>query len=165
MTAIARLTFALCVPGLALAIAPARAATIPIPGNAPVVAHGPLPVARDLIATELAFSKRAAAVGPARAMREFMDPVDGLSFAGGEPARGAAAIYAAHGGDKPSGTLSWVPAEVFAAQAGDMGAVWGHFHYAPPNTKTPPFTGKYVTVWRRQPNGQWKGIIDIGSPD
>jgi ketosteroid isomerase-like protein len=157
----ARLTLAL----VALALTPAWAATIPIPGNPPVLAHGPLPVARDLVATELAFAKRSAAVGPAKAMRDFMDPTDGLSFAGAEPARGAAAIFAAQGGDQPSGTLTWVPAEVFAAQAGDMGAVWGHFRFTPPNTKTPPFAGKYVTVWRRQPNGQWKGIIDIGSPD
>ena len=35
-----------------------------------------------------------------------MDPVDGLSFSGGEPSRGAAAIYAANGGDKPAGKLS-----------------------------------------------------------
>ncbi|HZK98572.1 MAG TPA: hypothetical protein VFC47_01610 [Caulobacteraceae bacterium] len=26
-------------------------------------------------------------------------------------------------------------------------------------------TGRYVTVWRRNAHGDWKGLIDIGNPD
>jgi ketosteroid isomerase-like protein len=26
-------------------------------------------------------------------------------------------------------------------------------------------TGRYVTVWRKNAAGQWKGLIDIGNPD
>jgi ketosteroid isomerase-like protein len=98
-------------------------------------------------------------------MREFMDPIDGLSFAGGEPARGADAIYAAHGGARPGGTLTWTPSEVFAAEAGDMGATWGHFRFTPPAPGATPVTGRYVTVWRKSPAGAWKALVDIGNPD
>ena len=131
-------------------------------GSAPVI-HGPADAARAILATEMAFEAQSEAAGPARAMRAFMDPTDGLSFAGGEPARGADAIYRAHGGDKPAGKLTWVPAEVFASDGGDMGATWGHFSYTPPG-HGPAVTGKYVTVWRKR-NDRWRGVIDIGSPD
>jgi ketosteroid isomerase-like protein len=149
---------------LAATAAHAAAPTITIPNGPPVIVHGPLPVARTLIAAEQAYAARSAAEGPAKAVRELMDPVDGLSFAGGEPARGAKAIYAANGGDKPGGTLSWVPTEVFASAGGDMGATWGHFRFQPPGSHGPVVTGKYVTVWRKSAAG-WKGVIDIGTPD
>ena len=126
--------------------------------------HGPPAVARSLLAAELAFEARSEAAGAAIAMRDFMDPVDGLTFTGGEPNRGAAAIFAAHSGPDWAGRLTWVPAEIFAAAAGDMGVTWGHFRFTPPG-KPAPLTGRYVTVWRRTPGGAWKGIIDIGDAD
>ena len=141
----------------------ARGWAQPSAGHPAVIVHGPAAAAHEIIDTELAFERRSEQAGPAAAMRDFMDPADGLSFAGGEPARGAAAIFQAHGGGKPAGTLTWSPAEVFAAAAGDMGATWGHFRFTPPG-KNPPITGRYVTVWRKQ-HGQWRGIIDIGTPD
>jgi ketosteroid isomerase-like protein len=29
----------------------------------------------------------------------------------------------------------------------------------------PPATGRYVTVWRKDGAGHWKGLIDIGTTD
>jgi ketosteroid isomerase-like protein len=138
---------------------------IPIADGPPVRVHGPVAVAKQLIAAEQAFEVESVAKGPAVAMRDNFDAQDGLIFAGGEPARGAAAIYATHGGDKPGGKLTWVPAEVFADRGGDMGATWGHFRFVPPGATGPAVTGKYVTVWRKNAAGQWKGLIDIGNPD
>jgi hypothetical protein len=154
-----------CAVALGLAGAGARAAEpgIQVAGGPPVIVHGPMAVAKSIITAELAFNARSEAVGPALAMREFMDPVDGLSFTGGEPARGAAAIFQAHGGDRKAGALSWVPAEVFASAGGDMGATWGHFTFTPP-AGGHVVTGKYVTVWRKR-DGAWKGVLDIGNPD
>lgn len=139
--------------------------TIEIPNAPPVRVHGPMAAARDLLAVEMAFEAKSVAAGPAAAMRAYMDKTDGLSFVNGEPARGAEAIYAAHGGGKPAGTLTWVPSEIFVDQAGEMGTTWGHFRFTPPAAGAPVVTGKYVTVWRRNESGQWKGIVDIGSPD
>ncbi len=142
----------------------AASPTIAIPGHMAVIVHGPMDVADSIVKADLAFDARSAAVGPAQAMREFMDPADGLSFTGsGGPVRGAEAIFAAHSSAKP-GTLSWVPAEVFADHAGEMGATWGHFQFVPPGGGTKVVTGRYVTVWRKR-DGVWKGIIDIGDPD
>ncbi len=134
------------------------------PTTPPVIVHGPDTVAKSIIAAERAFEARSEEAGAPTAMREFMDPVDGLSFAGGEPARGAEAIFNAHGGNKPAGKLTWVPTEVFADSAGEMGATWGHFRFVPPVAGGKIVTGRYVTVWRKR-DGKWQGIIDIGNPD
>jgi ketosteroid isomerase-like protein len=92
-----------------------------------------------------------------------MDEKDGLEFAGGEPKRGAAAIYDAHGGDKAeTAVLTWKPAEVFVAASGDLGVTWGRWTEKPNDPERKLETGRYVTVWRKDAAGGWKGIIDIG---
>lgn len=126
-----------------------------------VVMHGQPEAAASILAADRAFAARSAHGGAAAAFREYMDPVDGRAFNGGDPARGAAAIAEA----APRGRLTWTPSEVFAARDGDMGVTWGLWRFAPPGQAAPEATGRYVTVWRRDAAGAWKGIIDIGSPD
>ena len=125
-----------------------------------VIVHGPPKVAADLIATERAFAARSREAGAVTAFTEFCDPADSRAFNTGEPVKGAAAIGQAHIGE---GKLDWYPREVFAAKAGDMGVVWGVFHYVPLKGKA--FGGQYVTAWRKDAKGAWKAIIDIGTPE
>jgi hypothetical protein len=35
----------------------------------------------------------------------------------------------------------------------------------PAGAESPAVTGNYITVWRKNDAGQWKGIVDIGNPD
>jgi ketosteroid isomerase-like protein len=120
----------------------------------------------QLLAVDRDFAAYAAAHGTAAAFKTFMEPTDSRAFEGGEPARGAAAIYQAHGGGKPSnGMLAWSPDEAFAGRAGDMGVTWGHWRYTPGDPAQKAQTGHYVTVWRKDLEGHWKGLIDIGNPD
>ena len=120
----------------------------------------------QLIAVDKAFAAEAKAKGAAIAFRDYMDPTDGLEFAGGkEPARGSAAIFQAQGGDKPGGELVWTPSEALAGAAGDMGVTWGHWSFTPPTKGAKAVTGLYVTVWRKDAAGRWKGLVDIGNPD
>ncbi len=133
---------------------------------APIV-HGPAAATDAVLAAEKQYSDRFATETVAQGMREMIDPVDGLAFAGGDPVRGNAAAYAAFGGDASPANirLSWVPAEVFAASSGDMAASWGRFTMTDATAKQPPFSGHYVTVWRKTASGAWKAIMDIGEPD
>jgi ketosteroid isomerase-like protein len=95
-----------------------------------------------------------------------MDGKDGLEFAGGEPKRGEQEIFDAHGGNAPpKSVLTWKPAEVFVSAGGDMGVTWGHWLSKPGDPEKKPATGRYVTVWRKDASGGWKGIIDIGDAD
>ena len=131
------------------------------------IEHGPHAVVAAVLAAEQANSANFSHVTIAQGMRDFVDPVDGLAFAGGDPVRGSAAAYAAFGGDAAPANLrlSWVPAEVFASTGGDMAATWGRFTMTDMSGKQPPLTGHYVTVWRKSAAGAWKAIMDIGEPD
>ncbi|MBA3810746.1 MAG: hypothetical protein H0X27_03700, partial [Caulobacteraceae bacterium] len=105
-------------------------------------------------------------VGAARAFRETMDETEGLQFGAGAPTRGAAAIYQAMGGDAPSkARLEWVPLEAWGSKGGDMGVTTGTFKFTSGAAGAAPFGGRYVTVWRKNAAGAWKGLIDIGNPD
>lgn len=129
--------------------------------------HGPREAAEGVLAAEHAFARRVAEAGIATGFREYMDPTDGMAFGGVDPARGAEAIFRARGGDRPStARLNWEPDEIFAAQAGDMAVSWGHYTFSIGNhPEIKPVKGRFVTVWRRDARGDWKGLIDIGDPD
>ncbi|HEY2178651.1 MAG TPA: nuclear transport factor 2 family protein [Caulobacteraceae bacterium] len=118
-------------------------------------------------AADLAFEHRAEEVGPAQAFREYMDETDGLQFGNGPPTRGAAAIYKAMGGDAgPRSVLEWTPLQAWGSKGGDLGVTTGTWLAARNKDHSGPVVrGRYVTVWRRNAGGQWKGLIDIGNPD
>ena len=122
--------------------------------------------AEALMAVDRDFAAYASAHGVANGFRAYMDPKDGLEFAGGEPRRGADAIYQAEGGDKPEAAhLTWAPTEAFVAKSNDLGVTWGRWTDTPIDPAKKPLTGRYVTVWRKDAEGHWKGLIDIGTPD
>ena len=128
--------------------------------------HGNLDAARAIARADADFAALAKINGTAKAFRESMDAIDGVTYGGGsKPAVGRDAIYAMMGGDAPDkNILAWYPVEVFAAKAGDMGVSRGRW------TSTPKSGGKsiggsYVTVWRKNAKAQWKGLVDIGNAD
>ena len=122
-------------------------------GAAP--AADPAPV----IAAERAFAARAAVVGIAPSFLEFMAD-DAVVFAP-EPVN-AKALYGARPPPKPpkdGGTLlAWWPALAGIASSGDLGFTTGP---ATVNGKPGVY---YFTVWRREPGGAWKWVLDGGVP-
>ena len=131
------------------------------------LAKSPAEATADAVrAADAAFAARAQVVPTAQAFREYMDDKDGLQFGGGEPARGSAAIYAAMGGDKPQKSrLEWTPVAAWGAASGDLGVTTGTWRASALDGPRPAITGRYVTVWRKDAKGEWKGLIDIGNPD
>ena len=86
---------------------------------------------------------------------------DAVFFNGPEPTHGRAAAaeeWKAIIGKQIG--LEWTPAEQLVA--GDMGYTWGHYQlHVGDKTRT----GRYVTIWRRQADGSWKVVLDVGQPD
>jgi ketosteroid isomerase-like protein len=128
---------------------------------------GNVEAARAIVKAESAFAALASSEGTAKAFRDSMDAADGVTYGGGsKPAIGRDEIYKAMGGDAPDDTtLSWYPTDVYAAKAGDMGVARGRWTATPKKGDAKPLTGSYVTVWRKDANGQWKGFVDIGNAD
>ena len=129
--------------------------------------HGNLDAARAIAKADLYFAILAKHAGTAKAFRDSMDGKDGVVYgSGAEPAVGADAIYKKMGGDAPDDSiLQWNPVEVFAAAAGDFGVSRGRWTATPKSGDAATISGSYVTVWRKNAKGQWKGLIDIGNAD
>ena len=68
----------------------------------------------------------------------------------------------------PTRRLTWAPDTAFVSASGDLGYTLGHSRTERRNadgTTSVVQTGRYVTLWRRQPDGSWKVELDTGHPD
>jgi ketosteroid isomerase-like protein len=70
----------------------------------------------------------------------------------------------------PEGTtLIWVPVHADMAASGDLGYTYGNYVYTAKNKegKLVANYGKYTSIWKKQKDGQWKVVVDMGnsSPD
>jgi ketosteroid isomerase-like protein len=63
-------------------------------------------------------------------------------------------------------SLKWSPTQVEVAQCADMGYSVGSYERVAPDTAGKPAvtTGTYVTIWRKQPDGRWRAVLDAGTP-
>lgn len=63
----------------------------------------------------------------------------------------------------PASTLLWEPAFGEISYAGDLGVSTGPWKLTfPPDRKQPTLFGRFLSMWRRQPDGSWKVEADIG---
>ena len=61
----------------------------------------------------------------------------------------------------PAFELTWEPQSAGAAQSGELGYTFGSFE-SHLNGKRDA-VGKYVTIWRRDEDGRWQVLVDIGN--
>jgi ketosteroid isomerase-like protein len=61
---------------------------------------------------------------------------------------------------QPGSYLAWYPVLADASQSGDLGYTTGPWTAMKNNQ--PHTSGEYVTVWRKQPDGKWKFVVDMG---
>ena len=63
----------------------------------------------------------------------------------------------------PTGLLTWWPAYADVSRAGDLGWTTGPYEFREnPADKEPSGTGHFATLWRRQPDGSFKFVLDFG---
>jgi ketosteroid isomerase-like protein len=69
--------------------------------------------------------------------------------------------------DAKNMTLAWKTTKVEVARSGDMAYEYGAYHFDTKmkNGKVSTQTGKYVLVWKKQPDGSWKVAIDTDNSD
>jgi uncharacterized protein (TIGR02246 family) len=67
----------------------------------------------------------------------------------------------------PGYAVSWQANKVEASRSGDLAYSIGTYQGTMNDAKGKPVTdrGKYVTVWKKQPDGQWKVVADIYNSD
>jgi ketosteroid isomerase-like protein len=101
------------------------------------------------------FAALAAARDPGVAFATWAAP-DGALLGG---VYGPEAIGAAFSG---GGTLEWGPVAGGMADSGDLGYTVGTAVQRGANGRVG--YSKYLTIWRRQPNGEWRWVVDGGNP-
>ena len=63
--------------------------------------------------------------------------------------------------DKPDPKeLTWEPFKAEAAKSGEIGYSLGNWKYV---TKDTTLYGNYYTIWKKQPDGKWKFVVDGGN--
>ena len=67
----------------------------------------------------------------------------------------------------PEATITWKPLRAVIAASGDLGFTVGSYEVtkASGRGRKAAGSGKYVTIWRKQPDGAWKVTFDSGVED
>jgi len=81
------------------------------------------------------------------------------------PLIGKVAIQKSANWDPKVYQLTWTPTDAQMGPSGDMGYTWGHFEGHSKDASGAPVTvkGRYITVWKKQADGQWKVVLDAGA--
>jgi ketosteroid isomerase-like protein len=91
---------------------------------------------------------------------------DGVALGNGvAPLIGKVAIAKSADWSPKDYQLTWTPTDAMMGPSGDMGYTWGHFegHSKDANGNPVLTTGRYITMWRREPDGSWKVVLDAGA--
>lgn len=116
-----------------------------------------------LLQTDREFSRYSQESNPAEAFNRYLDEQALQLPHRSEPILGRDAIYNGMvGGDY---LMSWEPVTGLVAESGDLGYTWGRYEMriADANGDTVSHHGKYLNVWRRQQDGSWKVLVDMGN--
>jgi ketosteroid isomerase-like protein len=115
----------------------------------------------ELIGSENAFARLARERGTRPA---FLDALDSNSvlFNANQPVNGYQLWLGRPDGNE--GLLAWFPAVAAVAASGELGYTIGPSYYKPHNDPEPVYFGYYFSVWRRDPAGRFKVLVDAGIP-
>lgn len=130
------------------------------------LACGPAPDSSELLAADSAFDA-AVAEGGSAAWAEWFAEGGAMIQEGVGEIRGRAAILEAVGHlDQPDVSLRWTPLRADIAASGDLGWTTGSwvFRATGPDGGPVETRGRYVSIWRRQEDGRWKVVMDLGNP-
>ena len=139
---------------------PGAQSTAPNPLADPTVKPGKM----LLFDLEARFAKDVAARGGPAFADWFADDAVALGN-GTAPQIGKVAIAKSANWSPKVYQLTWTPTDAMMGPSGDMGYTWGHFegHSKDANGNPVTTTGRYMTIWRKNRDGDWKVVLDAGS--
>jgi len=112
----------------------------------------------ELLRADSAFAALSVTSGAKNAFLAFATE-EAMSFGGGtQMTQGRQAIGAGFDGFPAGAVLEWWPVAAEIAPSGDLGCTVGEATIASLNHYS-----KYLTIWRRQPDGTWKFVADGGN--
>jgi ketosteroid isomerase-like protein len=119
--------------------------------------------ATAVVEADRAFADLALSAGTAEAFGRYAAPLAVAVANGGGMIYGPDAIRAAY--TFPDGyVLRWAPEAGTASAAGDLGFTWGLYELEVPDSAgVVTRHGKYLSLWERQPSGDWRFAADGGN--
>jgi ketosteroid isomerase-like protein len=116
-----------------------------------------------LLEAEREFARAASARGLTKAFTSHADAGVRLYRQNAFPTKGREAI--AETPEAKSGVTSWRTTDTGVALSGDLGYAYGAYEYrAKAADAKPSEQGHYVRIWKRQPGGPWRIVLDITNP-
>jgi ketosteroid isomerase-like protein len=81
--------------------------------------------------------------------------------------RGLAAVRERMGADRPGVKLTWSAMFTDVSDDGTLGYNWGRYESRAPGPDGHEVVrgGFFLTIWKRQPDGSWRYVMDNGAPD
>jgi ketosteroid isomerase-like protein len=67
--------------------------------------------------------------------------------------------------DEKENQLTWAPVGADIADSGELGYTYGTFEFRTKDKEGKPSVehGKYTSIWKKQKDGSWKVVLDIGN--
>jgi ketosteroid isomerase-like protein len=129
--------------------------------SAPAVASE---ASQSLLNTDRALASQSHAIGFVKAYSKAAAP-DARKLDPGPPGIGRAAALALMAHYPADPTIEWTPQEAVVADSGELGFTWGNYAstFHDKSGKLVTQHGKYFDMWRRQNDGTWRWIADIGN--
>jgi ketosteroid isomerase-like protein len=93
---------------------------------------------------------------------------DAVTLSNGKPAvLGRGAIAAQANWDPKQYSLTWTPQGAQMSASNDMGFTWGHYTGTSKDANGHPIetSGRYITIWKKLPDGVWKVALDASADD
>jgi ketosteroid isomerase-like protein len=109
-----------------------------------------------------AFSAMSKSKGLRTAFFEFIDSNGVILRPNTLPLAGGDAMDFITQSNDTSLTMTWQPKEVMVAASGELGYSYGVYAVQQKGEDSVTY-GSYVTIWKRQPNGKWKFILQSGN--
>lgn len=121
----------------------------------------------EVAALEDAFCAMAKEKGINAAFSHFAAP--DVAFIDTDPRqwRGPAAVQQRMGNDRPGVSLTWSAYFTDVSDDGTLGYNYGRYESRGPGLdgKETVRGGWFLSIWKRQPDGSWKYVMDTGVPD
>jgi ketosteroid isomerase-like protein len=116
----------------------------------------------QMMEADRAFSKMSKEKGMHKAFIEYMDDDGVLLRPENYPLIGADAVDHLTQINDTNFVMQWEPRGGAIAKSGELGYTYGLYMLKPSHADTVLY-GTYVSIWKKQPDGRWKFILDSGN--
>ena len=119
--------------------------------------------ANKLLNTDIAFARMSVEKGAAEAFHFYLDDNALQLPEGKQPSSGKAKIYEMMKPRQADYVLDWQPKHAEVSKSGDLGYTWGTWTLFVKSDSTAKSFGKYLNIWKRQLDGEWRVLVDMGN--